>query len=896
MSASRSALPGELLAAIEAGAQIVTSNRRAAHWLRLLYANHATMDGRLAWATPRITSFDDFVAESWTGPQRQERVLTARQTQLLWDRIVRESRQADHLLSPQLAAKTSFRAWERLQAWRISQCALGAAAEEHDSEEARALLEWSVKLESLCREQSWIPIAQLPERLAQKSDPLVGTIVFASADELLPVHRAVFDSYADRGARVEHAQVETSEGRSAVYICESPSDEFARAAAWALDSLQRGAQSVGVAVSGMDQRATELRRVFAETFAQKSRSFLTTTSEYDARRMQAASFLVATYHELAEFPCVRAALDLLQLAGGKANAKLVGTVLRNAYVNGSTAEASSRALLEARLRSEVRERYELGWLELVTASSCPILSQAFKAVLAAQLDATSLAMPSAMAERFSQLWRMFGWPGDINPDSDEQQIISRLRECLSEFGALDDLLGPLSYTEAAREFEAHVRNTTFEPRGTPASVTIVDVQGIDGLHFDALWVTGMTESLWPPPPTPDPFIPIGLQISAGIADATATRVREQARRRFNQLRGLAADIVFSCPRTVDDVEVLPCAWLSELSTLTEAPEPAIEYAAKVFAHKPVLETAVEAKGRALLEYDAAGGTRIFELQSHCPFRAYAELRLGALPLDRVVPNVDARERGTLLHAALADVWRTLKDSERLRASTFEQLEALTRTQLARHAGKLLEGASPHRVRMIQIEQDLAAERILSLLALDAARPPFQVAELETAERAVAGSLQFKMRLDRVDELLSPQHNRGRVIIDYKSSHSVSARSWFSDRPEQPQLPVYAVTHPQRLVAVAFATLSAKGVGYQGIADIEGVLPEVKQLSGKQVTAEFGDWKGLMDHWQTVVTRLANEFAEGEARVDPLPNACRYCHLSTVCRIHEMTLIGSEDEP
>ncbi|HTE40560.1 MAG TPA: PD-(D/E)XK nuclease family protein, partial [Steroidobacteraceae bacterium] len=523
------------------------------------------------------------------------------------------------------------------------------------------------------------------------------------------------------------------------------------------------------------------------------------------------------------------------------------------------------------------------------------LSQALKAAHAAQLESPARAAPSAMAERFSLLWQTFGWPGDTHPDSDEQQVVSRLRECLGEFGALDDLLGPMSFAEAVREFEAHVRNTTFEPRGAPAPITIVDVRGLEGLHFDALWVAGMTESQWPPPPAPDPFIPIVLQISAGLPEATAARVREHAYKRFLGLRNFAGHVVFSWPRTLDDVEVLPCAWLRDLPLHQATLEPAESYAMHMFSQRPVLDTLMEEQGPSLPRSEVGGGTRLFELQSQCPFRAYGELRLGALPLDRVVPSIDARARGTLLHAALADVWRTLRDSEQLRASTSEQLETLTRTLLARHAAKLLEGASPHRVRMIQIEQDLAAERILSLLALDLARPPFRVAELERSESATVGSLSFKLRLDRIDELLLDSSERTRIIIDYKTGNSVSTRSWFSQRPEQPQLPVYAVTHPHGLAAVAFATLGAKGVSYQGISDVEGLLPEVKPLSGKQLTAEFGDWQGLLKHWDSVVTRLANEYAGGEARVDPLPNACRHCHLSTFCRIHELTLLESEEE-
>src|SRR5262249_36938161 len=120
------------------------------------------------------------------------------------------------------------------------------------------------------------------------------------------------------------------------------------------------------------------------------------------------------------------------------------------------------------------------------------------------------------------------------------------------------------------------------------------------------------------------------------------------------------------------------------------------------------------------------GSRIFELQSLCPFRAFAELRLGAQPLEQMTAAVDSRDRGILIHAALADIWEELKTSAELVARNPEELAVLVRPSVARHAAKLLDGASSQRVRMLQIEQDLAAERILELLDIDRLRVSFRV--------------------------------------------------------------------------------------------------------------------------------------------------------------------------
>ena len=49
-----------------------------------------------------------------------------------------------------------------------------------------------------------------------------------------------------------------------------------------------------------------------------------------------------------------------------------------------------------------------------------------------------------------------------------------------------------------------------------------------------------------------------------------------------------------------------------------------------------------------------------------------------------------------------------------------------------------------------------------------------------------------------------------------------------------------------------------------------------------------DWPGLTQLWRRWLTSLAEAFHAGEAAVDPRnAEACRYCHLTTLCRRHEL---------
>src|SRR5262249_3282532 len=78
----------------------------------------------------------------------------------------------------------------------------------------------------------------------------------------------------------------------------------------------------------------------------------------------------------------------------------------------------------------------------------------------------------------------------------------------------------------------------------------------------------------------------------------------------------------------------------------------------------------------MLSQPLPSGTRSVELQNLCPFRSYAEMRLGSSPLEAPEPGVQMDVRGMLLHAALERLWRELGDSSNLSGRSAEGLETL----------------------------------------------------------------------------------------------------------------------------------------------------------------------------------------------------------------------------
>jgi hypothetical protein len=119
----------------------------------------------------------------------------------------------------------------------------------------------------------------------------------------------------------------------------------------------------------------------------------------------------------------------------------------------------------------------------------------------------------------------------------------------------------------------------------------------------------------------------------------------------------------------------------------------------------------------------------------------------------------------------------------------------------------------------------------------------------------------------------------RVLLDYKTG--TAAIDWRGERPDNPQLPVYALMYREALVAVAYARVNAGEPGF--VAESE--RPGVFKPGGRRSTLEnLPDFAGLVDTWSLRVERIAAEFASGRAEVAPTLKACKNCALHGLCRV------------
>jgi len=246
---------------------------------------------------------------------------------------------------------------------------------------------------------------------------------------------------------------------------------------------------------------------------------------------------------------------------------------------------------------------------------------------------------------------------------------------------------------------------------------------------------------------------------------------------------------------------------------------------------------------------------------------------------------------------MGHVWAGLKDHATLLATGEAQLQALA-LEAARLAIERVRDDRPGRLdgRFAELEQRRLAQVAVEWLTHEKERKPFKVVLQEESMTLKAGGLQLSGRIDRMDQL----EDGGLAVIDYKSGR-VSVGAWLGQPPDDAQLPLYALAADAEDVrVVSFARLKTGDRGFAGLArDADAGIPGVTALQKHREASKLATtWSELFAFWQREIDGLGDNFAAGDARVDPklMLRTCERCDLKSLCRVHERLGALDEGEP
>lgn len=852
----------------------LTPTARLARQLARQQAIDANTNGQTAWLPTTVTTFN-----GWLQQLRQDYLLlgedervpiSSQQAQVLWQSVI------DHEVfvgEPQVANLAQ-------QAWRtVHEFALPLPQTWDElllSEDSRRLQAWSDAYRKLCAEGGWIDewmfAAALPELISHGELTIPGHIELVGFDlPLTPLQRNILAACESAGSDVDHQPgTPGAAGILPVLECVTDDDELLAAAQWARGLIQQDPQcSIAVVVPDLAGRVDSAERIFRQVFDPPGYTLYTQERE---------AWHISLGKPLSRWPLVSAALAALTLNTHRISQPQVHQLLRSPFLHGAQMQAQAcEHTLSALLQ---HAPYALTLAELQWAlrdQHAALLADALEQWLSCRQQSSHHMSASAWAGQFQAELSSLGYAKGRGLDSREYQTLNRWHDVLEAFSALDLVTnGPLSRQQALTLLRDRANSTVFRERNPGAPVEILGVEEALGSRFDAVWITSLDNDTWPGPTRRDALIPGTLQTSVPRANSEACLAR--AALELELLQHQAPRVHGSFARGHEEVAAQMTALIERchiqpMTPLTD-PVPA-----------PLAAPLEDFQAPAMSSTRAAGGTSVLRHQSGCPFRAFAEHRLGADQQLPPRPGLNAGQRGTITHKALEHFFRDISDSDALAA-----IDPAAQSSLVQQAvtAALDDFSRSYRLSLSpagRVLEQRRTERVLARwLALERQRSSFRIKAHEQRIDLSISNLKLRGSIDRLDELA----DGSTLLIDYKTGRSAKSDWYPQARLVDPQLPAYAVNLRPPPQAITFAHLRPEQLRFEGLSDHDIQTPGISKLEDEGHKYRTHDsWPQLLTEWQTHIGNLGEAFVAGYAAVDPrTPNECSRCHLQSVCRVLE----------
>ncbi|MCZ6830562.1 MAG: PD-(D/E)XK nuclease family protein [Gammaproteobacteria bacterium] len=865
---------------LQAGVPVITPNYRLARHIKLAWGQRQQQAGISSWETPLVLSLEHWwlhcrrLADPWG--ESSVALATDAQELELWLRCIRENPHSGNLLRPRGAAQLARDAYRNLLLWQLDWRREPLATEFRLSADAALFVHWAEHFEKLCAE---LELQLLPSQVAELARRApCAALVLAEMAELPPLYEQALQSQAGQIHRHQHL---AESAACKLQACQDSEQELYCAARWANTTLREHPNSsIAILLPELSSQQHRFKRILREVFAAEG-------AEEGGADELPVNFSGGV--PLSSTATVRCALALLSLQDSLIEVEPLVQLLHSRY-----RDQGARAA-EIQL---IRKLYQHGRASISAnqlryfCRELPLGKQLLQ--LSQQRELKRQHPPSHWCELLSEGFQTLRWPGAAPLDSNEHQQLEHWYQCLERMADLDEVCGLVGYQVACSLLQQLCSDEVFQVQTADAPIQVLGLLEAAGLQFEHMWLSGVSSSDWPAPAQPNPFIPFGLQKQQGMPHADSRREHHYAQRLLQQYQHCSKQLVASYAEVQDEVAQRPSPLLREFAALPMQAAISTPGNWREPAVLPLEQLPVETRAPALGDDEAAnlrGGSGLIQDQSHCGFRAFVQHRLKARNPGELSVGLTAADRGTMLHDALFHLWGKLGDSDSLHALDETARQALVATAVNAAIDAFLKH---HRDLIgrayLRLEETHLQQLLQEWLEIEAQRSAFVVQAREAGCEIQFGKLQLRLRIDRIDTLPGGEQ----LIVDYKSGNT-DVRYWLGPRPREPQLPLYSEALGPSVSGVSFAVVKPGDAGWRGLARAElgpGINSDIARASASQ-EQPLEDWEALRESWRHTLGDLAQQFIDGQARVDPLDTrfSCRWCGLQALCRIEEVIDLG-----
>lgn len=893
---------------------IITGNLRLARYLQEEYGRLQIAAGFEAWPQPKIMHWQSWLNQSWQEAEHHSKLqlLSDPQARLVWEQVI-NAHLDDHfsLLNLHASARSAQSAWRLLNEHEYSLDNLG----QHVDEDVAVFRLWAQAYSEKCVEQHWLDEARLGEYVYYSIETdqlsLPSEVLLAGLEELTPIQKKIISQLETKGVTVgdlfspdqselsdratqNNKQSNQTKSNQKRLSLQTTRDEIKAAALWARQQVTQDPETkIAIVIPQLASVRVDVVRILDQALCPA----VILPGNQDIAR----PYDISLGLPLGEYPVVFDALLMLECLNHRMPMEKVGRLLASSFSGDTKAEHHARALLDAWLREKgassiridilARQAKGLDKNGEAEPHACPLLVTRLVALVELKTNMPTRQSSHEWAKLFITALNTLGWPGDRSLSSTENQTVVRFREILESLAGMEQIAGLITLHEALRQLRNLANEIIFQPKSEAKPILVLDVLAEKILTFDALWVMGLHDEVWPQVPRPHPLLPVRLQRELDMPHASAEKELQHARALTDAMKASAKEVIVSSPQRDGDKALRPSPLITDIAEgtfkelVSSQPE---DYAQTIykfgqlelvdFVQPPPMFTGTDI---------TRGGTGLIKQQAQCPFSAFARYRLGAQPLAESREGLSAMERGSLVHRVLELLWGSIKTQDTLLNLADEELNKVI-SQSVQYAIDEQAKFNPEifTSRFIEIEANRLTRLMTNWLALEKERSPFKVIAPEKKQFVTIAGMTLKLIIDRIDELESGE----RLLIDYKTGANNNLNNWFDDRPQEPQLPMYSYLGSeagQAPAALAFAQLAAGDLKFIGLGNQDGIAQGIKDIA-KDDKRGAVDWATQINDWKKVLENLAQQYVNGEASVNPKDdNSCTYCPYPELCRINEL---------